>query len=335
MYVVQETYALTCGHTYHTTCITTFAKAKNVDMANLKCPQCKLNANDLAEDPCSSDLEGPDVIVMARLPSFAIEDTLLPDTVMESTFFAEVAATPTAVEAAERAETQPVAAETHGAAATRDAADRDDERLATATDDAADGAVEPGDVQTSNVKAKAKAKGKAKSKAKSKTDTQAMAAAEADQPVAAAGSDASAAGEQHSTSTWPAASAAQWPPATSGSRDASPPEGGGRPADVPGTTGGVAPPSLELAVPWKAPSNIGAVALPNFDNNFLCDSCGRRFPMEKASCNVRTRSGFPRLLVRIAARPFLVSISCGLLETSVSQWWRQFKLHVAGVPAVV
>jgi len=105
--------------------------------------------------------------------------------------------------------------------------------------------------------AKAKAEAKAKPKAKA---TAADDAAEAgDAPTATAA--APAAGEQPSMSTWPAASAAQWPPATGGSMDASLAEGGGRPADVPGAHGGVAPPSLELAVLRKAPLNIGGVNL--------------------------------------------------------------------------
>jgi len=248
---------------------------------------------------------------------------------MEDTVFADVA---------EMAE-EPLATATDDAGVGTEMAE---EPLATATDDAAAGTDETNDVPTATAQAKGRAKARAKAKAmaadeavepdvaptakakaksKAKSKAKAMAADDAveagDVPTAtavnAAGSAASAAGEQPSMSTWPAASAAQWPPATGGSMDASLAERGGRPADVPGAHGGVAPPSLELAVLRKAPLNIGGVSLPSFDDNFLCDSCGRRFPMEKASCHVTPRSGFPRLLVRVAAHTFLMSISFGLL----------------------
>jgi len=316
--VVQEPYSLLCSHVFHTTCINSFAKARNVNIANLKCPQCMVSATDLDEDVDSLEPAGsPELIVMAVLPDIVIEDTLLPDTVMEDTVFADVAemaeeplatATDGAGDGTEMAE-EPLATATDGAG---DGTEMAEEPLATAKKSratanatAADEAAEPDAAPTAKAKAKAKAKPKTKA-------TAADDAAEAgDAPTATAA--APAAGEQPSMSTWPAASAAQWPPATGGSMDASLAEDGGRPADVPGAHGGVAPPSLELAVFRKNPLNIGNTSLPSFDANFLCDSCGRHFPMEKASCHVTPRSGFPRLLARVAAHTFLMSISFGLL----------------------
>ncbi len=38
--------AMLCGHTYHDHCVTTYARVKETSRAELRCPQCGMNAAD-------------------------------------------------------------------------------------------------------------------------------------------------------------------------------------------------------------------------------------------------------------------------------------------------
>jgi hypothetical protein len=43
----EDTCALACGHMYHAVCIRKFVEVSRVAMAALKCPTCRLSADDL------------------------------------------------------------------------------------------------------------------------------------------------------------------------------------------------------------------------------------------------------------------------------------------------